>query len=109
MSQLHWLAQYNDGNQATSEDTGYSEIDRSRLQCFYLLKDDNRQVVSIIFDDDGEKLVWTRRIFKLNTGEEQVFHIVGKKGQFILAVTPDDEVIARHNFKDDGLFDEVIQ
>lgn len=116
MAELTWVAQYNDGTQLSQRQSDgtkndYEDIDRSKLEVFHLTNEETSvSVLSILFDGDGEKLVWTRRI-KMTLGQEpQVFHILGKKGHFILAVSEDTgAILARDNFKDDGLFYEVMQ
>jgi len=116
MAKLQWTARYNDGTSLNQIDTdgtshAYLDIDRSKLETFILHEGEGTVIKNaVIFDGDGEKLVWTRRT-RMTLGEEpQVFHIVGKKGEFILAISEDyGTTIARHNFIDDGLFYEVVQ
>lgn len=120
MTAYKWQAQYNDGttlNQIddNGEKHGYNDIDRSKLKAFALFDDmyeieGSKPVLYIVFDDgDGDKLVWTRRTFqRLGAPEPVVFHIVGKKGQYIMALANDGQIIVRDNFVDDGLFDEVL-
>ena len=113
MAEYTWQARYNDGttlNQIESDGTknAYLDIERNKLESFSLLDENAKVVICVLFDDDGEKLVWTRRVYMRMSGESITSHIIGKKGEFILAVQSDGSVIARHNFKNDGLFDEVI-
>lgn len=116
MAELKWTAQYNDGTylkQISPDGTknAYTDIDRSKLKSFILRSQENVYPEHVVlFDNDGEKLVWTRRIRQTMGEDPQTFHIVGKKGEFISAVSEDTGiVITRHNFIDDGLFYEVSQ
>ena len=113
MTQYLWAARYNDGTslyQIEGDEThAYEDIDRTKLAVFSLFKENGDPVLDIIFDGDGEKLVWTRRVRMTLGAEPQTFHIVGKKGEFISALCEDGRVITRHNFVDDGLFYEVVQ
>lgn len=110
-----WEAQYNDGSivkqiEADGTKNGYDDLKRDGLALFTLVDaDTNEKKLVIIFDNDGEKLVWTRRRYFIDTIEQNPIYIVGKKGEFIHAVTYDGLVISRHNFHQDGIFDEVIQ
>ena len=109
-----WSAHYTDGTiinqvEADGRKNGYDEIDRIKLDKFTLTDEDNKEKLSLQFDGDGQKLFWTRRVYRKLTGEEQVVHLAGKRDQFVVALTTDDGVIVRHSFKEDGLFDEVIQ
>jgi len=114
MAKYNWKAQYEDGTslfQVHSDGTtnAYEDIDRSKLSVFSLFKEDGTPVLDVIFDNDGEKLVWTRRV-KMTLGEEpEVFHIIGKKGEFVSAILENGRIITRHNFVNDGLFYEVVQ
>ena len=110
MATYNWKATYTDGTVlAQTEQDSYESIDKTKLLYFSLYDDSYKPVLDIIFDGDGEKLVWTRRT-RMTLGEDpQVFHIVGKKGEFISALCEDGRVITRHNFVDDGLFYEVVQ
>lgn len=117
MAELKWQAQYNDSTTLNQiDDNGekhaYLDIDREKLQAFHLINiETNVRIFTIIFDEsDGERLVWTRRVFQpVGSDIALTYHIVGKKNQFIVAITPDGHVIVRDNFVDDGLFDEVLQ
>lgn len=120
MTVFKWQAQYNDGTTLNQiDDSGdkhaYEDIDRSRLLQFSLIRDNEPNnalpFFTVVFDkQDGEKLVWTRRTYyTIGSNEAKVFNIVGKKGQYIAAISPDEIVIIRDNFVNDGLFDEVLQ
>lgn len=107
-----WKAQYNDGTTLFQVEgdkkNAYEDIDRSKLEVFSIYRKNEDPVLDIIFDGDGDKLVWTRRVRMYSNDSKETFHIVGKKGEFILALTESGRVLARHNFKEDGLFYEVL-
>jgi len=127
MQNLKWLAQYNDNTTLKQIDddgtkNAYSDIDRSKLLAFMLFDESavldglTKPRFAVYFDDnDGERLVWTRRAFQtVGQNHSVIFHIVGKKTTeqkqgFIMAIAPDGQTLVRDNFVDDGLFDEVIQ
>lgn len=114
---LQWTAKYTDGTTLDQIDldgnkSAYADIDRSKLEAFFLHPgiEGVAAIAVVIFDGDGEKLVWTRRVRQTLGREPETFHILGKKGEFILAVSEANNIVmARHNFVDDGLFYEVQQ
>lgn len=103
--QLTWAAQYEDGTTKFQVDItngdkfAYENIDRDNLKAFTLLKG-NLPVFRLIFDGDGQKLVWRRRVEKNSNGETVIAHIVGKKGRFICTVNQDGQAAVANNFKE---------
>lgn len=110
-----WRAQYNDGTELLQIDgtskNAYRDIDRSSLEVFQMYDSvfgyDSRPICSVVFDDDGELLFWTRRVFMHEHGTETI-HLLGKRDRFIIALLPDGSTVLRNDFTDDGLFDKVV-
>lgn len=111
MSDIQWLAEYKDGSllsQRTDETViAFEDIDRSQLVSFALQRD-GETIVNVMFEDDGHKLIWTRRVFQTLGQEPQTAHILAKEGEFVMAVMPDGASIVRSDFiEGHWLFDTV--
>lgn len=77
MNTISWKAVYHDGTYLDSKDAdkGYESIDRDRLASFCLVRDG--KVIFHLVLQEGQRLIWRKRIITTHGGGEQVWHLVG--------------------------------
>lgn len=110
---FQWAVSYTDGSTLEqinnfNEKNAFTDIDRSKLASFSLInKETGALAMSVEFNEDGNKLIWVRRVFVTN-GVPICVHILGKKGKFVAAVFQDGGIVIKDKLvKNDPLFDEV--
>lgn len=110
MQDLQWIAIYNDGEQLCQIDNkgvkhSYEDIDRKRLSSFTIGKPSSKGIIGVFranFDNDGENLIWRRRVQKTSDDDELILHIVGKKHRYVALVYQTGAVQLYDNFNEEN-------
>lgn len=100
--QLQWIAFYKDGSvlrqvEPDGEKRAYADIDRSELVEFGLFLD-TLCVFSAKFNDDGNKLIWRRRVQQVAGEGVFILHVVGKKGRYVAIIEQNGSAHMYDNF-----------
>lgn len=80
---FRWVVYTNDGGSvsqvaASGQKNSYEDLDHSNIKSFELWDWSRNERVLLVTFDQGDRLVWRRRIQTTGYGPEEVCHVVGK-------------------------------